>query len=202
MADKKMDKKNVQSGALDRAETDTEKHVNASDYLAESDPLAELTDLLKRTQANFENYRKQTERRVEEIKLMAARDVLQQLLPVVDGFELAFKDTKNKEEFVKGMEMLQEQLHTLLEKNALTPIVSVGMKFDPYQHEALMRVESEQPEGMIIEEFQRGYMLHGQVIRHALVKISAGKSAVASSTDVNTKQDNTENHTTKNKTTI
>ena len=197
-----MDKKNVQSGALDRAETDTEKHVNASDYLAESDPLAELTDLLKRTQANFENYRKQTERRVEEIKLMAARDVLQQLLPVVDGFELAFKDTKNKEEFVKGMEMLQEQLHTLLEKNALTPIVSVGMKFDPYQHEALMRVESEQPEGMIIEEFQRGYMLHGQVIRHALVKISAGKSAVASSTDVNTKQDNTENHTTKNKTTI
>ncbi len=141
----------------------------------ESDPIQELTELLQRTQANFENYRKQTEKRIEDIKQMAAKDVIVQLLPLLDNFELALKNARaHPEEFVKGVELIYSQLVEVLQLSGVQPIVTEKKVFDPYLHEALLKVESSQPTNTILEEFQKGFTLHGQVIRHARVKISAG----------------------------
>ena len=141
----------------------------------ESDPLQELTELLQRTQANFENYRKQTEKRIEDIKQMAAKDVIVQLLPLIDNFELALKNAHvHPEEFVKGIELIYSQLSGVLQQVGVKPIMTEKTTFDPYLHEALLKVESSQPANTILEEFQRGFTLHGQVIRHARVKISSG----------------------------
>ncbi len=137
--------------------------------------LQEMTDLLKRTQANFENYRKQTEKRIEEMQGLATRGMLLQLLPVVDNFELALKNTHSPEEFMKGMELIYSQFMSLLAENDVQAMVTEQQDYNPYFHEALLKVESELPENRIIEEFQKGYLLAGKVMRHAKVKVSAGK---------------------------
>lgn len=145
----------------------------------QEDPLQELTNLLKLTQANFENYRKQTEKRVEEIKQYASQDILVQLLPILDNFKLALETIEKnntQQDLLKGIELIYAQLNELLENNNIKIIVTEKQKFDPYQHEALMKVPSDQPEGTILEEFQRGYTLNSKVIRHARVKISAGNN--------------------------
>ncbi len=139
--------------------------------------LQELTELLKRTQANFENYRKQTEKRIEEFQQFATKDLLLRILPIVDNFELALKTSCGSvEDLRKGIELIYSQLFNLLEEAGLQPIKCEG-KFDPYQHEALMKVDSDKPEGVIIEELQKGFILNGKVIRHAKVKISSGKKS-------------------------
>src|SRR3989344_2758123 len=109
------------------------------------DSLAELTELLQRTQANFENYRKQTEKRIEDIKQMAAKDVIVQLLPLIDNFELALKNAHvHPEEFVKGIELIYSQLSGVLQQVGVKPIMTEKTTFDPYLHEALLKVESSQ----------------------------------------------------------
>ena len=137
---------------------------------------AELTDLLQRTQANFENYRKQTEKRYQEIKGKAAKDLILQLLPVLDNFDLALRNatTAKAEDLLKGIELIYAQLASLLENNGVKVIKALE-RFNPYQHEALLKVESEQPEGTILEVFQNGFTLSGEVIRPAKVKVSAGQ---------------------------
>ncbi len=145
-------------------------------------PLQEMTELLQRTQANFENYRKQTELRVAEIQEMAAKDVILQILPVIDNFELALKNVdfrqKNSDcdDFVKGVELIYSQLCEILTDNVVKPIETKNQMFDPYFHEALMKVASDRPENTIIEEFQKGYTIHDKVLRHAKVKVSSGKN--------------------------
>src|SRR3989338_1697927 len=138
----------------------------------ESKEAQELKDLLKRTQANFENYRKQTEKRINEIKEMAARTVILQLLSIIDHLELALKNSVNlQESFKEGIKLVYGQLKQVLENNQVRPLETFGKSFDPYFHEALLKVESEEPEGIIIEEFQKGFLLRGEVIRHAKIKI-------------------------------
>ena len=134
-----------------------------------------LKDLLLRTQANFENYRKQTQKRMEELQQMAARDVLVQLLPVIDNLELALKNAHSAhlEDFVKGVTLISGQFTKLLDELGVHRIPVDG-KFDPFLHEAIMKAPSDKPENTILEEFQRGFTLHGKVIRHAKVKVSAG----------------------------
>lgn len=158
-------------------ETATTETIAATETTSASDPLQEMTDLLKRTQANFENYRKQMEKRMEEFREVAAKEVLLEVIPIVDHLELALKNTGhvNQEEFVKGIQLIHEQLMALLEQFGLTVMDTNGKQFDPRSHEALLKVESGQPENTILEEFQKGFLLHGQVIRHAKVKLSAGK---------------------------
>ena len=131
--------------------------------------------MLQRTQANFENFRKQTEKRMEEIRDMTSRGVILQILPVLDNFELALKSTDQKGDFVSGVELIYAQLFTVLENNDIKIIETEDRMFDPHYHEALMKVESDLPENTIIEELQKGYLLHDKVVRHARVKISAGK---------------------------
>ncbi len=156
-----------------QAEEQHEAHPQptASDY-------DELKELLLRTQANFENFRKQTEKRMEEFRQSAAKDVILELLPILDNFQLALRHTldgKASEEFVKGVELIYAQLISLMESQGVNMVMSVGQKFDPYLHEPLLRVESELPENTIVEEFCPGYTFQGAILRHAKVKLSAGK---------------------------
>ena len=152
--------------------------------------LEELTELLKRTQANFENYRKQTEKRTSELHEMASKNVLVQLLPIIDNFDLALKNTGNQKQFIEGIKLIRVQLQELLKNNDVEVINTENKEFDPYFHEALMKVSSEEPENQIIEEFQPGYTLHDKVIRHAKVKVSAGKEVKDTPETEDTKNDN------------
>ncbi len=136
---------------------------------------AELKELLQRTQAGFENYKKQTEKRIEDIQEMASKRVIIQLLPILDNLELALKNAPTEEnEFTKGIVLIHSQFHQLLEDNGIETIKTENETFDPHLHEALMKTPSDKPENTIIEEFQKGYMLNDIVIRHAKVKLSAG----------------------------
>ena len=136
-------------------------------------------ELLQRTQANFENYRKQQEKRIEEIRNFSAKDMVLQILPIIDNFELALKNTNcEKNEFIQGVELIYSQLYEILERNDVKLIVTKHKAFDPYYHEALMKIDSALPENTILEELQKGFTLHDKVIRHSKVKISSGKKSV------------------------
>jgi molecular chaperone GrpE len=95
---------------------------------------------------------------------------------VLDNFEVALKNTENSAEFVKGVEMIYAQMMDVLGKAGLKRIDAEGKKFNPYVHEALMQEPSGRDEGIIIEEFQKGYMLNDSVLRHSKVKVSKGKA--------------------------
>ncbi|MBI2660473.1 nucleotide exchange factor GrpE [Candidatus Woesearchaeota archaeon] len=132
----------------------------------------ELVDILKRRQAEFENYKKRVEKEKEEFTKYAGALTIGKLLPVLDSFEIALKNTSDKEKFIEGIKMIYAQFHSMLEAEGLRPIKSVGEKFDPYRHEVLMKAESDKPDDTILEEFQKGYMLNDKVLRHSKVKIS------------------------------
>lgn len=151
--------------------TDTKKE-NKQD----SNEAAELKDLLQRKQAELENYRKQTEKRVEEIEKTAAKSIINQVLPIMDNFGLALQNQQNcaSADLIKGVELIYTQISKVLEDNGVK-LITTNEQFDPYFHEALLKVDSDQPENTILEVLQNGYTLQGQVIRHARVKISSGK---------------------------
>src|SRR3989338_1706332 len=159
-------------------------------------PLQEMKELLQRTQANFENYRKQMEKQIIEARKMAAAEIILQILPVVDNFELALKSADhtdadqnaNKGEFIQGVELIYSQLMGVLQQNDVEPMDTEGKIFDPYFHEALLKVNSSLPENRIIEEFQKGFTLHGKVIRHAKVKLSAGPENKTNSQNKNNQE--------------
>ena len=132
----------------------------------------ELTDTLKRLQAEFENFKKRTDREKSDIVKYAHSDIIAQMLPVLDSFELALNNSSDKEKFFDGVKMIYAQMYSILEAEGLKPISTAGEKFDPYRHEVLMKEESDKPEETILEEFQKGYMLNDKVLRHSKVKIS------------------------------
>ncbi|MEK6905518.1 MAG: nucleotide exchange factor GrpE, partial [Nanoarchaeota archaeon] len=111
-----------------------------------------------------------------------------QVLPLLDNLELALKAVSKEQkntEFVQGIELIHAQLLQLLQHNNVFPIETTGKDFDPYYHEALVKMPAEVPANKIIEEFQRGFTIHGRVLRHAKVKISAGPAAGnAGNTDI------------------
>ena len=134
--------------------------------------IEELTDTLKRLQAEFENFKKRVDREKTEFVKYAHADVILQLLPVLDSFEIALKNTNDGEKFVEGIKIIYAQLYSALEAEGLKPIKAAGERFDPYKHEVLMKEESDKPEETILEEFQKGYMLNDRVLRHSKVKVS------------------------------
>lgn len=155
-----------------------EKSEEKKEKKLKKDKVAELTELLQRTQADFENYRKQMEKRMQETRVMAAENIILQLLPIIDNFELALKNTDHQKhgDFIAGIKLIHAQIASLLKDQGVKEIETKNKLFDPYFHEALMKVESDLPENTIVEEFQKGFTLHGQVIRHAKVKVSSGKT--------------------------
>ncbi len=131
-----------------------------------------MTDTLKRIQAEFINYKNRVERETRELCKYSNAELIKKLLPVLDSFELALKNSSEPKRFKEGVEMVYAQLLDILKQEGLKPINALGEKFDPYMHEVLMKAKSEKGPDVIIEEFQKGYVLKDRVIRHSKVKIS------------------------------
>ncbi|MFH1181774.1 MAG: nucleotide exchange factor GrpE [Candidatus Woesearchaeota archaeon] len=132
--------------------------------------LADYKETLQRLQAEFENYKKRTEKEKLLVCEYSNRDLITKLLPVLDSFELALKNTSDLTKFKEGVELIYAELYSLLKSEGLTPVESVGKKFDPYKHEAIMKEENDKDD-VVLEDFQKGYMLKDAVIRHSKVKI-------------------------------
>lgn len=130
----------------------------------------ELEESLQRLQAEFENFKKRTEKEKRDFQGFANENLIGELLPLLDNFELALKSTSNDAEFTSGMKLISNQLAQILENKGLKPIKALGQSFDPYLHEALLTEVSDK-DNIILEEMQKGYTLNGKLIRHSMVKV-------------------------------
>ncbi len=138
----------------------------------------ELTNLVKRIQADFENYKKRIETEQEQFRKIAAKHVLKDLLTIADNIELSLNHAHNPQEFQKGIELIKNQLHSLLESHNVKAVESKGKRFDPKYHEALMAEEADE-EDIILEEFQKGYVHCDVPLRTAKVKVSKRRQNAA-----------------------
>jgi len=139
----------------------------------------EYYDRLLRLKAEFENYKKRVQRDLDRLRKYAAEAVIEPLLHVLDNFERALSTVPEgvNDGFREGMEIIHNQLCEALAKAGLSPMESVGQKFDPHLHDAVMQVPSDDyEEGTVVEEFNKGYMLFDKVIRHAKVAVSSGSA--------------------------
>ena len=138
--------------------------------------IEELTDRVQRQMAEFDNFRKRTEKEKSAMFEVGARSVVEKILPTVDNFErgLASVSEEQKEEpFVQGMEKVYRQLIASLEAIGVKQIEAVGQEFDPNFHNAVMHVDDEEAgDNIIVEEFQKGYMYRDTVVRHSMVKVA------------------------------
>ena len=138
--------------------------------------IEDLTDRLKRNMAEFDNFRKRTEKEKSQMYDMGAKTIVEKILPVIDNFErgLAAVPEDNKEDaFVVGMDKIYRQMLTVLEEAGVKPIEAVGAEFDPNFHNAVMHVEDETlGENVVAEELQKGYMYRDTVVRHSMVKVA------------------------------
>ncbi|MBS6280115.1 MAG: nucleotide exchange factor GrpE [Lachnospiraceae bacterium] len=138
--------------------------------------IEELTDRLTRQMAEFDNFRKRTEKEKSHMYEVGAKDIIDKILPVVDNFERglgAVGEEEKENPFVQGMEMVYKQLMTTLEEVGVKPIEAVGKEFDPEFHNAVMHVEDENfGENIVTEEFQKGYTYRDSIVRHSMVKVA------------------------------
>jgi len=139
--------------------------------------ITELTDTLKRLQAEFENYKKRVDKEHASNVKNSNAEIIKELLAVLDSFELALKSNgtcENPEiaKFRKGLELIYAQLYSILEDDGLKIIDTKNKKFDPYKHEVLLVKECSEPDDMILQEFQKGYMLNDIILRHSKVMIA------------------------------
>ena len=133
----------------------------------------ELKDMLLRRTAEFDNYRKRTEKERAEYLQFAGMDLVRELLPVLDDFERALKTECKSPDYVKGVEMIYNRMSESLKKLGLEPMVTAGTSFDPHLHQAIERVETKEAgEGAILGEFQRGYFYKGKLLRAAMVRVA------------------------------
>ena len=138
--------------------------------------IEELTDRLTRQMAEFDNFRKRTEKEKSQMYEVGAKDIIEKILPVVDNFERgldAVTEDQKEDPFVQGMEKVYKQFITVLESMDVKPIEAVGNPFDPNFHNAVMHVEDENfGENEVAEEFQKGYTYRDSVVRHSMVKVA------------------------------
>ena len=138
--------------------------------------IEELTDRLTRQMAEFDNFRKRTEKEKSQMYEIGAKDIIDKILPVVDNFERGLSGVTEEEKespFVQGMEMIYKQLMTTLEEVGVKPIEAVGKEFDPNFHNAVMHIDDENfGDNIVAEEFQKGYMYRDSVVRHSMVKVA------------------------------
>ena len=137
--------------------------------------IEELTDRLTRQMAEFDNFRKRTEKEKANMYAIGAKDIIEKILPVVDSFERGLATVENPEEdpFADGMNKVYKQFTTALDELGVTVIEAVGKEFDPNLHNAVMHVEDEEAgENIVVEEFLKGYMYKGSVVRHSMVKVA------------------------------
>lgn len=137
--------------------------------------IEELTDRLQRQMAEFDNFRKRTEKEKSGMYAVGAREVVEKILPVVDNFErgLATAEDLENDPFADGMNKIYKQLTTALADLGVTAIEAVGEEFDPNLHNAVMHVDDENVgDNVVVEEFQKGYMYKDTVVRHSMVKVA------------------------------
>lgn len=138
--------------------------------------IEELTDRVKRQMAEFDNFRKRTEKEKSQMFETGAKSIIEKILPVVDNFErglVAIPEEEKGSAFAEGMEKIYKQLMTTLEEIGVTVIEAAGAEFDPNLHNAVMHVEDEElGENIVAEEFQKGYKYHDSVVRHSMVKVA------------------------------
>ena len=187
--DEKDNASNMDNSADSNADVNEDSAVQAEDASDaeeqaecrnDSDPkdavIADLQDKVKRQMAEFDNFRKRTDKEKSAMFEMGASDVIKKLLPVVDNFERGFKsitDDEKETPFAKGMDMVYKQMIKMLEDLEVKPIEAVGLEFNPDLHNAVMHVEDESAgEGIIVEEFEKGYTYRDTVIRHSMVKVA------------------------------
>ena len=138
--------------------------------------IEELTDRVQRQMAEFDNFRKRTEKEKAAMFEVGAKSVIEKLLPTVDNFERGFAsvtEEQKEEPFVQGMEKVYRQLIASLEAIGVKQIEAVGQEFNPNFHNAVMHVDDEEAgDNIIVEEFQKGYMYRDSVVRHSMVKVA------------------------------
>ncbi|MCR4739112.1 MAG: nucleotide exchange factor GrpE [Lachnospiraceae bacterium] len=137
--------------------------------------IEELNDRVKRQMAEFENFRKRTDKEKSSMYEMGARSVIEKILPVIDNFERGL-DTVSEEDkqtgFCEGMNKIYKQLITELENLGVKPIEALGKEFDPNLHNAVMQIDSEEYDsGIVGQELQKGYMYRDSVVRHSMVAV-------------------------------
>lgn len=164
-------RENDDPGEKDKAEPEKEEE--------KKDPrdakIEELNDKVMRQMAEFDNFRKRTEKEKEQMFEVGAKSIIEKILPIIDNFERALEMAGSNEEekqdpFMDGMEMVYRQLMDELEKAGVTPIEALGKDFDPEFHNAVMQEEGDEDQsGKVIKELQKGYMYRDSVVRHSMV---------------------------------
>lgn len=153
------------------AKADSKKDKDSKDI-----KIDELQDLVKRQMAEFDNFRKRTEKEKSAMYEIGAKSIIEKILPVVDNFErglagVAEKDLENP--FVNGIEKVYKQLISGLEEIGVTQIEAINQEFNPELHNAVMHIEDDEVgENMVVEEFQKGYKYRENVVRHSMVKVA------------------------------
>ena len=162
--------------AKEDAEKKTGKKLFGTKKDKKDEKIEELTDKLTRQMAEFDNFRKRTEKEKSQMYEVGAKDIIEKILPVVDNFERgldAVPEEKKEDPFIQGMEKVYKQFMTVLESVEVKPIEALGNQFDPNFHNAVMHVEDENfGENEVAEEFQKGYMYRDSVVRHSMVKVA------------------------------
>lgn len=150
--------------------------VTAALKAAEADK-AELLDQLKRSQAEFQNFRKRAEREKVEFAEYAGTETVRALLPLLDDFERSLKVECTDRVYAKGMELIYQRFYDSLKKLGLEPVVAVGQPFDPHVHHAVEMTETDEaPDHTVLDEYQRGYNFKGRLMRAAMVRVAVAPS--------------------------
>ena len=135
--------------------------------------IADLTDRVKRQLAEFENFRTRSEKEKSQMFDMGAKTIVEKILPVVDNFERGLANAPEGDAFADGMKMIYKQMLTSLEEAGVKAIEAEGTEFNPDFHNAVMHIDDEQyGENIVVEELQKGYTYHDQVVRHSMVKVA------------------------------
>lgn len=167
----------TQTSEEEKADKKTKKNKQKAEKKQDAmkEKIDALEDKVKRQMAEFDNFRKRTEKEKTMMFETGARSVIEKILPVVDNFERGLASIPEEEKgsaFAEGMEMIYKQLMTELDKMEVKPIPAVGEEFDPNLHNAVMQVESDEYEsGVIAQELQKGYTYRDSVVRHSMVAV-------------------------------
>jgi molecular chaperone GrpE len=167
----------MDGGPDDAAFVDEKQSGEADQLRIERDGLRverdDLKELLLRRQAEFDNYRKRTEKERSEFVQYAGMELVREILPILDDFDRALKVEGGNPEYVKGVQMIHSRMFDTLKKQGLEPIETAGKMFDPHFHQAVERVQTkDHPDGTILGEFQRGYNFKGKLLRPSMVKVA------------------------------
>ena len=174
--DLKKEAENVQTEDIEETAENSEESEAAAEETGGETAEAELNDRLMRQMAEFDNFRKRTEKEKQQMYSIGASEVVEKLLPVVDNFErglAAMTEEEKETSFAQGIEMIYKQLMTVLEDLGVASIEAVGVEFNPDFHNAVMQAPSEEyASGVITQELQKGYLYKEKVVRHSMVIVA------------------------------